>query len=58
MNIQEMTIVELKALAYDQLVIIENTQKNLQAINAVLAEKNKPVENPEVPATPEVKESV
>ncbi len=33
MDITKMSLVELKALAYDQLAIIENAQKNIQAIN-------------------------
>ena len=32
-NIKEMNLAELKALAYDQLVLSENTRRNLDSIN-------------------------
>jgi len=39
MNLQEMSdIKELKALAFDQMMILEQTQRNLQLINQRLAE--------------------
>ena len=35
---EQMSITELKALAYDQLAIIERSQQNMQRINARIAE--------------------
>lgn len=40
-----MSVVELKALVFDNLVIIENSQKNIQLINAEIAKR---VEQPNV----------
>ena len=41
-----MSIVELKALAYDNLAQIENFQKNLGAINQEISRRiNAPIEN-------------
>ncbi len=37
--ITKMSTTELKALAYDQLVITEQAQKNIQAINSELAKR-------------------
>lgn len=39
MNIEKMTITELKALAYDLLVSIETSQRNLQLVNQQIAKK-------------------
>lgn len=36
-----MTLEQLKALAYDQLAFLEQTQNNLRLINAEIAEKSK-----------------
>jgi hypothetical protein len=44
-KIEEMNVVELKALAYDQLALLEQTQKNIQVINQMISKKtqeNKP----------------
>lgn len=41
MNIQTMTITELKSLAYDALAQIELNQKNLQVINEEIAKRVK-----------------
>ena len=38
MNIKEISISELKALAYDQLTLIEQAQNNLKIIKARLNE--------------------
>jgi hypothetical protein len=40
-NVKEMTVVELKALAYDVLAVLENAQNNLKVINGEIAERNK-----------------
>jgi hypothetical protein len=40
MNIKQMSITELKALAYDQLAQIEMNQANLRAINAEITKRN------------------
>jgi len=34
MDIQDMKVEELKALAYDQIVILERTQNNLRVLNS------------------------
>lgn len=55
MNIKEMSLEALKALAYDQLALLEQTQVNLRLINEEIAEKSKaPSQN----ETTEVKEEV
>ena len=41
MNIKEMSLEALKALAYDQLALLEQTQANLRLINQEIAEKTK-----------------
>jgi len=41
MNLKEMTLEALKALAYDQLALLEQTQVNLRLINEEIAEKSK-----------------
>lgn len=48
MDISKMSIVELKALAFDELVKIEMANKNLQTLNQTIAQKQKepPVELP------------
>lgn len=47
MDISKMTVVELKALAYDILAQTQNLQAQLQTVNQVIAEKSKvvPVED-------------
>lgn len=40
MNIKELTLEQLKAAAYDQLVIIENAQRGLTIINQEIANRN------------------
>jgi len=41
MDIKTLPLKELKALAYDQLVQLEQFQTNLKIINAEIAERNK-----------------
>jgi uncharacterized coiled-coil protein SlyX len=38
-QISEYTITELKAIAYDQLAILEQTQNNIRVINQELAKR-------------------
>lgn len=40
MDISEMEIKDLKALAYDQIALLEQTQKNLNAINQEIAKRS------------------
>ena len=40
MNLQTMTKVELQSLAYEQLVIIEQSQNNLKIINQEIQQRN------------------
>lgn len=46
MNIDTMTITELKALAYDLLASIEASQRNLQVVNQEIAKKSQPAVEP------------
>ena len=39
-NISDKTIQELKSLAYDEIVKLENAQQNLKIINAEIAKKD------------------
>lgn len=41
-NLSQMSLTELKALAYDQIAQGEMLQKNLQAINAEIMKKSQP----------------
>ncbi len=45
MDVMQMTITELKALAYDEIARLEQTQKNLQIINNRITEKVKEEQN-------------
>ncbi len=45
-SIEQMSVQELKSLAYDQLVLFEQAQKNLQLLNGEIAKRNK-IEIPE-----------
>ncbi len=40
-TLEEMSVLELKATVYDQLAILEQTQKNLQILNSRIAELSK-----------------
>jgi hypothetical protein len=40
-DISDKTIQELKALAYDEIVKLENAQSNLKLINELIAKKQK-----------------
>lgn len=53
-NITEFTVVELKALAYDQLATIEVAQNNLKAINQEFAARNQPAVETKEAAVDEV----
>jgi len=39
-NITEYSIIELKSIAYDQIVLIEQSQTNLKTINQELQRRN------------------
>lgn len=41
---KSMTVEQLKSLAYDQMVLLQQAQNNLQILNAEIAEKSKPEE--------------
>jgi len=57
MNIKEISISELKALAYDQLTLIEQAQNNLKIINQeILERQNLQQKSPEKQVVPEPKE--
>ena len=45
-NISELSIIELKAMAYDHLASIEASQRSIQLINAELLKRTKKEENP------------
>jgi len=38
-QLSEMTLIELKALAYDQISVLERSQQNLQIINAEIEKR-------------------
>lgn len=42
MDLTKMSDVEIKALAYDQMVVIENAQRNIQLINQELKNRQQP----------------
>ena len=41
MDLKTMTVEQLKALAYDQIIILEQTQTNIRLINQEIAERAK-----------------
>lgn len=54
MDLSTMTITELKAAVYDQLILAEQAQKNIQVLNQAIATKSQVVTQsnpPEIPAT-------
>lgn len=55
MDIKTMTVEQLKALAFDQLVLLEQAQNNLKVINAEIQLRNQP-ELPKEEVKPENKE--
>lgn len=56
-RLEDMTVIELKALAYDQAAQLEQAQRNLKVINQEIANKLKEKNmDEEVVATPEVAE--
>ena len=48
-NLKDLTVTELKALAYDILATIENNQRNLNAINSEIAARNQQQQNGSTP---------
>ena len=58
MDITKLTVVELKALAYDELAKMEVAQNNLKTINQELAKRSQPAveEKPVEEVKEEVKE--
>lgn len=44
MNINTMTVTELKALGYDIFAQVQKLQADLQTVNSMINEKSKPVE--------------
>jgi len=47
-NLKELSVEQLKVMAYDQIVAVENSQRILQALNSEIAERaNKPPESTE-----------
>ena len=56
-NLKDLDLNALKALAYDLLVVSENTQNNLKAVNQEIALRNQPSETkPEASVAPETNE--
>lgn len=41
------SVEELKALAYDQVKLLQMTQQNVQVLESLIAEKSKPVQEAE-----------
>jgi hypothetical protein len=54
MDLQKMSVSELKVLAYDLIALGEQTQKYLQIVNQMIQQKSKPVETVATSA-PEIK---
>ena len=53
MDISKMSVLELKAMAYDLMAQIQNLQSQAGALNQIIAEKSKEVSpNPAAPAAP------
>lgn len=48
MNVKEATLEQLKSAAYDQLVILEQTQLNLRILNEEIKSRNEPKVEPKV----------
>ena len=44
-TLAEMTLIELKAMAYDQFALLEQCQQNLQIINAEIAKRQEEPED-------------
>lgn len=42
-QIEAMSVIELKALVYDQLAQTQATQKNIEVLNQIIARKSQPV---------------
>ena len=60
MNINEMSLTELKALAYDSARVLEQASNNLRVINQTIEQKTlseTQMDEQEVVATPEVAET-
>lgn len=51
MDIKKLTLEQLKALAYDQLVMVEQSQNNIKVINAEISERNKNMSEEEMEAS-------
>lgn len=49
-DLKQMSLSDLKALAYDQLALIEQNQNNLKIINAEIAERNTKMREDEIGA--------
>lgn len=49
MDLSKMTDIEIKAAVYDQMVIAESAQKNIQALNQELRKRSKPKKVDEAP---------
>lgn len=43
-QLKELPIGELKAIAYDQMAILQQTETNLRTLNQLISEKSQPVE--------------
>ncbi len=42
MDVTKLTVEQIKSMAYDQIVLLEQTQRNLQILNAEIAKRNEP----------------
>lgn len=56
MDISKLTEIELKALAYDQLALLEQTQANIRAINKQIAKLQNEASNAKAPVFNKAKE--
>lgn len=55
MDLSKLSLIELKALAYDQMVALQQIQSNLQLINTAIANKIQLESNVQLPTVEEHK---
>ena len=48
MDISNLSVVELESMAYKQVVLLQQTQRNIQVLEAEISKRNEPKEKSEV----------
>ena len=46
MDVTKLSVEQIKSMAYDQIVLLEQTQRNLQILNTEIAKRNEPKVEP------------